>query len=120
MSPQEVAMMRMQMQQQGMMRPGEPGMNMRPNMMPNGGNMEMMSGPNGMMMRPNGPGGNMVPMPGNGQMGNMMPGPGGGMIPSGMMQSGMMGQPGHPAMQQAMGNRPPPPEYGMSSQVVAI
>merc|ERR1719186_1775945 len=93
MSPQEMAMMRMQMQQQ--MRPGEPGMNMpqRPNMMPNG-----------MMMRPGGP---------NGQMGMM-----GG--PNGMMQGAMMGghpaMSGHPAMQQGMGNRPPPPEYGMSSQ----
>merc|ERR1719319_1589218 len=34
----------------------------------------------------------------------------------GAMMQGHPAMSGHPAMQQGMGNRPPPPEYGMSSQ----
>ena len=121
MNPQQMAMMqqRMRMQQQGIMRAGagEP----MPNMMSNGSGMEMM-GPNGRMMinsmGPNGPGpmgmggmtrttGHPAMMQGNGMMHGMsMMGPG-------------PGHPSHPAMQHGMnpGNRPPPPEYGMSQQV---
>ena len=100
MGPQQMAMMRMRMQQQhNMMRGMEPGMGMGgPGMMANGGGggMEMI-GPNGMMMRSGGP----LQRP---PMGPMM----GGM--------GMMGG-HHPQMQHPMGSRPPPPEYGMTSQV---
>ena len=107
----QMAMMRMRMQQ-GMMREGGP----MPNMMPNGAGMEMM-GPNGMMMRgsvgPNGPNGPMGGMP---RTSGMMQGHGNGMMPGMNMQGNMMG-PGHPAMQHGMSNRPPPPEYGMTSQV---
>ena len=71
-------------------------------MMPNGSSMEM----NGMMMRGPGPGGMQGMQRGQPGMGPMM-------MP-GMRH--MMG-PGHPGMHQGMGNRPPPPEYSMSSQV---
>ena len=86
--------MRMQQMQQMQQMPGRPD-----GMMPNGSNMEMM-------MRGPGPGG----MQG---MQRGQPGMGGPMMMQGM-RPGMM--PGHP-MHQGMGSRPPPPEYGMSSQV---
>ena len=111
MHSQQMAMMqRMRMQQQGMMQ-GRPD-----GMMPNGAGMEMMTGPNGMMMRGPGPGG----MPQGMQRGQ--PGMGGPMMmQSNGMRAGMMGQQGHPSMHpgmhQGMANRPPPPEYGMTSQV---
>ena len=75
MNPQQMAMMqRMRMQHQGMMRAGEP----LPNMMQNGGGMEMMGGPGpGMMMRQGmGPGPGQMQMGGM-QRGQMMQGPGG-------------------------------------------
>ena len=108
MTPQQMAMMRMRMQQQQMqMRGMEAGM--PPGMMANGSGMEGMMGPNGMMMaRANGP------MPAG--MQRMMGG--GGMMGPGMgMQGGMMQ---HPQMQHGMSSRPPPPEYGMTSQVFFI
>ena len=89
-------MQRMRMQQMQQM-PGRPD-----GMMPNGSSMEM----NGMMMRGPGPGGMQGMQRGQPGMGPMM-------MP-GMRH--MMG-PGHPGMHQGMGNRPPPPEYSMSSQV---
>ena len=94
-------------------------------MMSNGSGMEMM-GPNGMMMRqgmgPGPPGmpgmGGMGPRPGQGHPGMMQGGPGNGMMGHGPM--GQMMGPGHPGMQHgAMGSRPPPPEYGMSQQVMS-
>ena len=83
--------------QQMQQMPGRPD-----GMMPNGSSMEM----NGMMMRGPGPGGMQGMQRGQPGMGPMM-------MP-GMRH--MMG-PGHPGMHQGMGNRPPPPEYSMSSQV---
>ena len=120
MTQQQMAMMqqRMRMQHQGMMRAGEP----MPNMMSNGSGMEMM-GPNGMMMRQGmgpgpgmqGMGPGMGPRPGQAHPGMMQGGPGPGM----MGPMGQMMGPGHPGMQHGpMGNRPPPPEYGMSQQVM--
>merc|ERR1719423_214940 len=44
-------------------------------------------------------------------MNSMMTGPGGGMMPGMGMQGGMMQHP-----QMSMSSRPPPPEYGMTSQ----
>ena len=93
---QQMMMQRMRMQQMQQM-PGRPD-----GMMPNGSSMEM----NGMMMRGPGPGGMQGMQRGQPGMGPMM-------MP-GMRH--MMG-PGHPGMHQGMGNRPPPPEYSMSSQV---
>ena len=90
-------MQRMRMQQMQQM-PGRPD-----GMMPNGSSMEM----NGMMMRGPGPAGMQGMQRGQPGMGPMM-------MP-GMRH--MMG-PGHPGMHQGMGNRPPPPEYSMSSQVI--
>ena len=118
MNQQQMQMMRMRMQQQGMMRSGEP----MPNMMPNGSGMEMM-GPNGMMMRGGlGPGGPQAGMMGG--MGPRQPGMmqgNGGMMGPGINMAGGPGMlgPGHPAMQHhgMQASRPPPPEYGMSSQV---
>ena len=92
-------MQRMRMQQMQQM-PGRPD-----GMMPNGSSMEM----NGMMMRGPGPGGMQGMQRGQPGMGPMM-------MP-GMRH--MMG-PGHPGMHQGMGNRPPPPEYSMSSQVPSV
>merc|ERR1719500_2019893 len=66
---------------------------------------QMQSQQKEMMMRRPGPGG----MQG---MQRGQPGMGGPMMMQGM-RPGMM--PGHP-MHQGMGSRPPPPEYGMSSQ----
>merc|ERR1719397_467768 len=117
MNQQQMQMMRMRMQQQGMMRSGEP----MPNMMPNGSGMEMM-GPNGMMMRGGlGPGGPQAGMMGG--MGPRQPGMmqgNGGMMGPGINMAGGPGMlgPGHPAMQHhgMQASRPPPPEYGMSSQ----
>ena len=120
MNPQQIAMMRMQMQQQGMISTGEP----MPNMMRNGSSMEMMGpidgmGPNEMMMRgsvgSNGPNGVMGGMPRTTGHHSMMQGHGNGMMPGMNMQGNMMG-PGHPAMKHGMSNRPPLPEYGMTSK----
>ena len=75
-----------------------------------------MMGPNGMMMR------SSMGAQGPGMMGRQQGHPGMMQPGNGMMHGNMMMGPGHPGphpgMQHGpMGNRPPPPEYGMSQQV---